>query len=244
MASKYFGPIKWLGSAAFVAFAIALFFPVIGTAVLSEELRRAVLVNAIPFFAAFVGVLLLFILVIVLVAMRYNGKIPNRTYQSVEYIIMGGILFGVFCLFQPFSFVPYRYGFLLLLASTLSFILWSHVVGGNRKLDATLPPLSMKSNIAGLVAGGLVLVVLMAAIISVNAPKPPYGVRERTYNSYSDERKAEVAAAATQEFNTVELPFMVIFNLFPAAVVFFVVREAFADRRETVLAAVPAVGTG
>ncbi|MBZ0282259.1 MAG: hypothetical protein K8L97_16075 [Anaerolineae bacterium] len=242
MASKYFGPIKWLGGIAIIAFAIALIFPVIGNALFSEALRRAVLINAVPFFAAFVGVLLLFILVIVLVAMRYNGKIPSRTYQSVEYVIMGGILFGVFCLFQPFSFVPYRYGFLLLLISTLSFILWSHVVGGNRKLDAALPPLSAKANIAGLIAGGLVIVVLMAAIISVNAPKPPYGVRERTYNSYSDERKAEVAVAATQEFNTVELPFMLIFNLFPAAVVFFVVREAFADRRETVLAAVPAVG--
>lgn len=244
MASKYLGPIKGLGTAALIAFAIALLFPVLGNALFSEALRRAVLINAVPFFAAFVGVLLLFILVIVLVAMRYNGKIPNRTYQSVEYVIMAGILFGVFCLFQPFSFVPYRYGFLLLLGSTLSFILWSHVVGGSHKLDARLPGFSLKANAAGLIAGGLVLVILMSAIISVNAPKPPYGVRERTYNSYTDERKAEVAAAATQEFNTVELPFMIIFNLFPAAVVFFVVRESFADRRETVLEVAPAVGAG
>jgi hypothetical protein len=31
-------------------------------------------------------------------------------------------------MFQPWSFVGYRLGFLLLFLSTLAFILWSHVV--------------------------------------------------------------------------------------------------------------------
>ena len=68
MPSKYIKPIKVLGTSAIIAFAIALLFPVISNALLSDEARKAVLVNAIPFFAAFVGILLLFILLIFMVA--------------------------------------------------------------------------------------------------------------------------------------------------------------------------------
>lgn len=244
MSSKYIGPIKRLGGAAVIAFIIALVAPSITNALLSEEARKAVLVNAVPFFAAFVGILLLFILSIVLVARRYNGQIPPRTYQSIEYICMGGILFGVLCLFQSFSFIPYRYGFLLLLGSTLSFILWSHVVGGKASLTEELPPIGSRQNVIGLVAGIVVVAVLTYGAVSVNQPQPPYGVRERLWNSYDDARKAEITSQALAEFSSVELPFLVIFNLFPGAAVFFIVREVFADRRQVVMQAVPAVGVG
>jgi hypothetical protein len=244
MPSKYIGPIKWLGGSAIVAFIIAVVFPAISNALLSEAARRAVLVNAIPFFAAFVGILLLFILLIFIVALRYNGKIPSRTYKGVEYVIMAGILFGVVCLFQPFSFVPYRYGFLLLLGSTLSFILWSHIVGGNVQLEAALPPLSARANVIGLIGAVVVVMLLTYSIVSVNQPKPPYGIRERVWNSYDDARKATVAAEALSNFNSVELPFLVVFSLLPAALMFFVVREVFADHRIVMRQAVPAVGTG
>lgn len=299
MASKYWGPLKWLGGSALVAFIISIVFPAISNALLTEEMRKAVLVNAIPFFAAFVGILLLFILLIFIIALRYNGQVPARTHSSMEQIIIGGIVFGVVCLFQPWSQVPYRYGFLLVLASMLSFIVWSHVTPGAKGDDVaepvtlllwgiraantlavillflntpvlgflllvlsllawftwgritTLdqvkgqPGIGLTQNIIGAVAGLIVVALLAAGAISVNAPVEPYGVRQRVWNSYDDAKKADIAAAAQTDFQSVELPFLVVFNLFPGLLVFFIVREALAERKTvTAGARVPAPAGG
>lgn len=239
---KYTGPVKWLGGIALAAIVFGIVFQGILSG-LSEESRKAVLLNAIPFFAIFVGVLLLFILLIVVTAMRYNGKVPQRTHGGIEMTIIVGILFGVVCLFQPFSFVPYRYGFLLLLISTLSFILWSHVVPANARLSARLAPPGSRANMVGAVAGVIILALVVFGAASANAPKAPYGVRERVWNSYDDARKASIEAEATQSFNTVELPFLFVLGLFPAAVVFFAAREVAADHREVAGELLPSVGT-
>ena len=243
MSSKYLGPIKWLGGIALALFAFALVFPAISTAILSEETRKQVLVNAVPFFAAFIGILLLFVLLIVLTAKRYNGKVPARCHKPIERTMVAGILFSVFFLFQPFSIVPYRYGFLLLLGATLSFILWSHVVPAGSKATDDLPPLGTRQHLIGLIAAAAVVIGMSLAIINTNIPKEPYGLRERVWNSYSDERKAETAAAATADFSSVETPFIVIFSLFPAVIVYFAVREAVAERRPVALP-MPVVAAG
>jgi|GEM_PF-922457 len=152
--NRYIGPIKWLGGIAIVLFIFSFVFGNIIMPGLPEATRNSVLTHAVPFFAAFVGVLLLFILVIVLVALRFNGKIPDRTYANIEKLIVAGILFGVVCLFNPWSFVPYRYGFGLLLISTLAFILWSHIAPPRANLDDTLLPITPTGHIVGLVIGG------------------------------------------------------------------------------------------
>jgi hypothetical protein len=233
MSSKYFGPIKWLGGIAIILFAFALIFPTISNAIFSEDTRKGVLINAIPFFAAFIGIILLFALLIVLTAMRYNGKVPARCHAGIERMLVIGILFGVFFLFQPFTIVPYRYGFLLLLGATLSFILWSHVVPAGARISEGLPPLGTRQQVIGGIAALIVVVVMSAGIISINAPKEPYGVRDRVWNSYSADRKAQVAAAATADFSSVETPFIILFSLFPAAVVYFAAREVVAEHRAT-----------
>jgi hypothetical protein len=237
MMSRYLGPMKWLGGAALIAILIGLILPSILNTLLSEEVRASVLANALPFFAIFIGILLLFILLIVLVALRYNGKVPTRTYRGIELTIVVGILFGVICLFQSFSFVPYRYGFLLLLVATLGFILWSHVVPGSRRLESTLKPVSGTANVLGLVAALIIIVLVVVGGANANAPREPYGERQRVWNSFSDERKAEIAAAATSAFNTIELPFLVILGLFPGLIVFFVVREIVTDHQPVEAAA-------
>ncbi|MBI1278771.1 MAG: hypothetical protein GC179_11645 [Anaerolineaceae bacterium] len=229
MSSKYFGPIKWLGGIALILFAFAIIFPIIGSAIFSEETRKGVFINAIPFFSAFIGILLLFILLIVLVARRYNGKVPARCHSAIERTLVIGILFGVFFLFQPFSIVPYRYGFLLLLVAILAFILWSHVVPAGARQTFVLPQLNGRQHLIGGIAALIVVVVMSAGIIGLNAPQEPYGIRDRVWKSYSDERKAEVAAAATGEFSTVETPFIILLSLFPAAVVYFAAREIGAE---------------
>jgi hypothetical protein len=228
--SKYVGPIKWLGGIAVLLFAFALVFDPL-TQGLSEDARKSVLLHAVPFFATFVGILLLFILVIALVAIRFNGKVPGRSYQGIEYTIIAGILVGVVCLFQPWSFVPYRYGFLLLLGSTLSFILWSHVMPPRADFDAQFPALTNVQHVVGAVAGVIVVVLLMTSLINLNGPKPPYGLRDRVYNSYDDTRKAQVAADATQEFQSVEIPFLIFFSAFPGVLIYFVAREVVGGRR-------------
>jgi hypothetical protein len=228
---KYIGPIKWLGGIALALFAFALIFEPLSQG-LSEETRKSVLLHAVPFFATFVGILLLFILLIAIIAMRYNGKVPGRSYSAIEYTIIAGILLGVVCLFQPWSFVPYRYGFLLLLGSTLGFIVWSHVMPPRADFDARVVPLSTAQHMVGAVAGGIVCILLIVSLFNLNGPKAPYGLRERVFNSYDDERKAQVATEATQQFQTVEIPFIIFFSAFPGIIVYFAAREVLGKRLE------------
>lgn len=92
-----------------------------------EQLAQNVLLSAIPFVLVFVSILLTFILLIVIVARQLNGNIPLRYYRPIEWVIIGGIVLGIFGMFQPWIFGLFKAGFLLLLISTLSFVLWSHV---------------------------------------------------------------------------------------------------------------------
>jgi len=224
MKSKYIGPIKYLGGGAIIAVIVSLLFPPISMALFSEEARNAVLVQAIPFVAAFIAVLLTFILLIFMVALRFNGKIPARTYVPVERTIIVGILAGVIFLFQPFHFVGYKYGFQLVLISLLTFIVYSHVVPKSAKIVAA--PFTSIQHILGIVSGVLVVAALTYGSVSANAPREPYGLRQRVWDTYDDARKAEVAAEATSTFNTVEFPFLILMNLIPAAAAYFLVREA------------------
>jgi MFS family permease len=232
--SRYIGPIKWLGGIAITLFIFAALFGSFVPGLVDEATRRGVLFNAIPFFAAFIGVLLLFILLIALVALRFNGKIPDRTYKGVENVIVFSIIIGVICLFNPWSFIPYRYGFLLLLVATLSFILWSHVAPPRTELEDTLLPITPAGHVAGLLMAAVIVAILAGSAISANGPKEPYGVRERVWNSYDDERKAQIASDAVQQFNQIEMPFLVIFNLIPGAVIYLFTRELVGGRRRVV----------
>jgi hypothetical protein len=278
--TKYWGPIKWLGGAAIIVLVFGFIWPFLSTSLLSEDIRGSVLVQSIPFVAFFVCILLVFILLIFLVALRFNGKIPTRSYRGVEYIIISGIILSVVCLFQPWTIVPYRYGFILLVASTLGFILWSHVtptstsgeedageltqpqravalvngfvVGAvfyfspvhgfiivvasvvalilwihwmpeDGELQA--PRLTMRQQMVGAVLGLIVVLFLTLSAAAVNAPQPPYGLRQRIWDTYTPERQAAIASAATNSYQQVEVPFLLVFNLFPGCVVFFITRE-------------------
>ena len=92
-----------------------------------EQLAQNVLLSAIPFILVFISILLTFIMLIVVVARRLNGNISRRHYRPIELTIIGGIALGIFGMFQPWVFGFFKLGFLLLLFSTLSFILWSHI---------------------------------------------------------------------------------------------------------------------
>ncbi|MCC6802257.1 MAG: hypothetical protein IT319_05185, partial [Anaerolineae bacterium] len=82
--SRYIAPIKWLGGIALALFILAAVFNSVAPGVVSESTRSSVLFQAIPFFMAFGGIILIFVLRIVIVALRFNGKVPLRTYRGIE----------------------------------------------------------------------------------------------------------------------------------------------------------------
>ena len=83
--------------------------------------------TAVFFVAGFVGVLGAFIALIAVVAARLGPALSPRAHSLVEQIIIGGILAGTALMFQPWTSAGLQWGFLLLLFSTLTFIVWSHV---------------------------------------------------------------------------------------------------------------------
>ena len=101
--------------------------PLIRSNFTEKERASNVLLEAIPFILIFVAIILTFITLISLVASVLNDNIARRTHTMIERIIMFGIVGGVIGLFQPWWFSVYKYSFMFLLVSTLSFILWSHV---------------------------------------------------------------------------------------------------------------------
>ena len=101
--------------------------PLIRSNFTEKERAANVVLEAIPFILIFVAIILTFITLITLVASVLNDNISRRTHQLVERIIIFGIVGGVIGMFQPWWFLAYKYGFSVLLISTLSFILWSHI---------------------------------------------------------------------------------------------------------------------
>ncbi|MDX1995578.1 MAG: hypothetical protein SF029_24555 [bacterium] len=243
---RYWPFIKWLGGIALLAVAVGLLFPVVTSGV-DEATRNGVLFQAVPFIAFFIAVLLTFILLIIVTALRFNGKIAPRTYRPVETLIILGIGASVFALFQPFHFVGYKYGFTLLLVSTLLFIVWSHVVPASAKADLELPPFTLTHHLIAGVVAGVVFLVLASTAIGAARPEEPYGIRARLWNSYSDEQKAEIAAQATSDFN-IEMVFLIVYNLGPVLLIYFVVREfanaMLSGRREEAPPLRPAASPG
>jgi hypothetical protein len=102
--------------------------PLIRSLATPEEMAGNVLLSAIPFILIFVAIILAFIALIVVVARLLNNNIRESVYRPIEFALIAGIVVGVVGMFQPWLFIFYKMGFLLLLFSTLGFILWSHVV--------------------------------------------------------------------------------------------------------------------
>jgi H+/Cl- antiporter ClcA len=92
-----------------------------------EQLAKNVLLSAIPFILIFAAIIILYISFIWALATALKEVISARTYNIVMKIIIAGILLGIVGMFQPWAMVFYTYGFVLLLFSTLTYIVWSHI---------------------------------------------------------------------------------------------------------------------
>jgi hypothetical protein len=95
--------------------------------VTEEQMARNVLLAAIPFILIFASIIIAYMCVVWYASSKLSGKIPERTYRPIEYVLIGGIILGIVLMFQPWVFVLFRVGFFVLLISTLGYILWSHV---------------------------------------------------------------------------------------------------------------------
>jgi hypothetical protein len=116
--------------------------PVIQSRATEEQLDTNVLLSAAPFILIFASILLAFITLIVVIAQLLNGRVSRRLYRIIESAIIAGIVLGILGMFQSWVFSFYRYGFFLLLFSTLFFIIWSHVTPASqpRPTEATSTP--------------------------------------------------------------------------------------------------------
>ena len=101
--------------------------PVIQSLTTPKQRNTNVLLSAIPFILIFVSILLVFIALINMSASVLNDHISQRVFLIIERILIGGIILGIFGMFQPWLMIFYKYGFIVLLVSVLGFIWWSHI---------------------------------------------------------------------------------------------------------------------
>ena len=119
-------------------------FKLVGGMFISKEaLENDIFLLAIPFLTIFIAIILTFIFLIVMLARALNYKVSRRVYGIIEAVILAGIALGIIGMFQPWLFAAYRYGFMLLLISTLAFIAWSHVSPQGIHRKETVGPLSV-----------------------------------------------------------------------------------------------------
>lgn len=219
----YLNAIKWVVPVIVLMIVVGLVFPLL-TSGASQETQDSVLYQAIPFVAFFWAILLTYILTIALLAIRFTGRLPVRTHRPIERLLMFGILFGIVSLFQPLAFPPFKYGFPVVLASLLGYILWTHIVPAGQNAPKPSPFTRLHQGVA-IFAAAVVLISLSYSAISANMPQSPFGYRERQWNSFTDEKRAEITDQLTSEFRNVEVPYLILVNLLPALLVYFVARE-------------------
>jgi lysylphosphatidylglycerol synthetase-like protein (DUF2156 family) len=221
----YYLWLKYVGVPALVIFIFGLVSAPLRDAIFSPETAQEVLLQAIPFVSIFITIILLFMLLIAFVAIRLHKRISYRTHKAIELTLVAGILICLFSMFQSVNMVGYSYGFLFLLSCLLSFILWTHVTPRAISADDSLPSASQRDLTIGLVAGFVTVVMVLSILYSTGQPQAPFGLRQRQWDSYDEDRQTVIQDQAMSEFQTIQIPYFVVISLIPGAIIFFVARE-------------------
>ena len=198
------------------------------TDTLPEDKQQEVLIKAIPFVAIFVAIVLVFALLIVVVAVGLEGKVPLRSYRPIEYLLIAGIILGVIGLFQGWKLFVYQFGFLVVLFSLLMFMIWSHLTPMPLRQSRAMPPLSRSAHLIGIAVALIVWALVTAYAISDNKPQAPYGLSPTLWAYKSDEEKALLKSEADSEYRNIKMPAFGVISLLPGALVYFGVREVAA----------------
>ena len=101
-----------------------------------EQANNNVLLIAIPFLLIFVPIILGYMALIVFTGKLISGRVPETVHRVIEYVFIAGIFLGIIGMFQPWVFALFKISFLVLLFSTLGFILWSHVMAKRATRDS------------------------------------------------------------------------------------------------------------
>jgi lysylphosphatidylglycerol synthetase-like protein (DUF2156 family) len=216
-----------------VRFAIAIavvlafggLFKLYSGAQFSEEKQQEVLIKAIPFVAIFVSIVLAFICLIVLIAVQFKGKVPQRAYRPIEALIIGGILIGIVGLFQGWKLFAYEYGFLLLLISVVAFMIWSHLTPMPLRASRQRPPITRRAHLMGVVAGGMAWIIVAVAVINSSQPKEPYGYSPTVWSYLDEAEQQKTADDAKSEYRNAKIPTFLLLSLMAGGLVYFAVRE-------------------
>jgi hypothetical protein len=129
-------PLKLLISAAVLLGLSFAARPAIVALASAEQANSNVLLIAIPFLLIFIPIILGYMAVIVFVGKLIGGRVPEAVHRFIEYVFIAGIFLGIVGMFQPWVFALFKVSFLILLFSTLSFILWSHVMAKRTTRDS------------------------------------------------------------------------------------------------------------
>ncbi len=86
-----------------------------------------VILIAVPFICYFVAILLVYIFFINISGQMLSGRVSEKLYKSLNFLLIAGIILGIIMMLQPFTMVLFKISFMIVLISLLLFILWSHV---------------------------------------------------------------------------------------------------------------------
>jgi hypothetical protein len=146
-----------------------------------------------------------------------------------------GILVGAVSMFQPLEIFGYEYGFILLLGSTLTYILWSHIMPRRVDAELKLVPLTITHHVIGVVLGLVVVAAITVVVAGLVEPEAPYGFSDRRWTQLQracdrgSERFCEdielAKSEAEDDFVNVQIPFLAFVSLFPGTVVYILTRE-------------------
>jgi hypothetical protein len=118
----------WLPITGVVVLLLGIFVaPMITSSYSEEQLNRNAILSGFQFLLIFISIIIFYASLIWFLAYKLNGRVPERIFRIIEYLLIGGIILGIVGMFQPWIFTGFRYGFYLLLASTIGYIAWSHI---------------------------------------------------------------------------------------------------------------------
>jgi hypothetical protein len=129
-------PLKLLVTAAVL---LALSFaarPALQALVPDLQNSSDVLILAIPFLLVFVPIILGYIALINFLSKLLHQRVSEAVYRVIEYVFIAGIVAGILCMFQPWTFALFRIGFFVLFGALLGFMIWSHLAMKQRKREA------------------------------------------------------------------------------------------------------------
>jgi hypothetical protein len=91
-----------------------------------DQIDNVILI-AIPFIFYFVAILLVYIFLINISGQLLSGRVPEKLYKIINYVIIAGIILGIIMMLQPFTIVLYKISFMVVFISLLLFMIWSHI---------------------------------------------------------------------------------------------------------------------